>query len=149
MSIQASINQALSSVELALLRTGAVPTSKREYVGEDAGEAPETAQAAEAKKTGEEPTNGTAEQQTSQNEASEAATNPAAQVIANGNMTAGAIASGRVQAKQQQIIAAKSTSADRLAQLREMKAAARKDVRKIKSEERQIRRQLEKEGGGE
>ena len=36
-----------------------------------------------------------------------------------------------------------------LKELQQRKAAARKDIRKVKSEERQIRRQLEKEGGGE
>ena len=137
MSIQSSVNSALGSVEQTLLRAGTL--LKTPEAEPETGEEEKTPAAKES----------TAPEQKTKKEASEAATNPAAQVIANGNMTAGAIAAGRVQAKQQQIIAAKSTSADRLAQLREMKAAARKDVRKIKSEERQIRRQLEKEGGGE
>lgn len=137
MSIQSSVNSALGSVEQTLLRAGTL--LKTPEAEPEAGEEKKTPAAKES----------TAPEQKTKKEASEATTNPAAQVIANGNMTAGAIAAGRVQAKQQQIVAAKSTSADRLAQLREMKAAARKDVRKIKSEERQIRRQLEKEGGGE
>ena len=130
MSIQSSINSALGSVEQTLLRAGTVlktpgiePENKEQPEGTEQEEQPREPMPAQP-------------------------INPAEQIITQGNITAGAIASGRVQAKQQQMTAAKSTSSDRLAELRERKAAARKDVRKIKSEERQIRRQLEK-GGGE
>lgn len=130
MSIQSSINSALGSVEQTLLRAGAVlrtpdtePEDKKQPEGTEQEWQPREPMPAQP-------------------------INPAEQIITQGNITAGAIASGRVQAKQQQMTAAKTTSSDRLAELRERKAAARKDVRKIKSEERQIRRQLEK-GGGE
>lgn len=129
MSIQSSINSALGSVEQTLLRAGTLLKTP--------GIEPEDKQP-----------EGT-EQEGQPREPIPAQTiNPAEQIITQGNLTAGAIASGRVQAKQQQMTAAKTTSSDRLAELRACKAAARKDVRKIKSEERQIRRQLEK-GGGE
>lgn len=98
MSIQASINQALGSVELALLRTGTVPTVKRDYAEEGGTEAPTVP---EAKKTAPEGTNGTAEQQTSQNEAPEAVASPVADILTKGNETAAEIAKGRVEAQQQ------------------------------------------------
>ena len=139
MSIQSSINSALGSVEQTLLRAGTVLKTP--------GTEPENKQLDERAKT---KTTEETEQQEQQGELmpTQAAKNPAEQIITQGNLTAGAIASGRVQAKQQQMTAAKSTSADRLAQLRERKTAARKEVKKIKGEERWIRRQLEK-GGGE
>lgn len=97
MSIQSSVNQALGAVELSLLRTGTVTTALRKYPekGEGAAEAPE------AKKIAPEGTNGTAEQQTSQNEAPEAATSPVADILTKGNETAAEIAKGRVEAQQQ------------------------------------------------
>lgn len=97
MSIQSSVNQALGAVELSLLRTGTVTTALRKYPekGEKAAETPE------AKKTAPEGTNGTAEQQTSQNEAPEAATSPVADILTKGNETAAEIAKGRVEAQQQ------------------------------------------------
>ena len=97
MSIQSSVNQALGAVELSLLRTGTVTTALRKYPekGEEAAEAPE------AKKTAPEGTNGTAEQQTSQNEAPEAAASPVADILTKGNETAAEIAKGRVEAQQQ------------------------------------------------
>lgn len=146
MSIQASINQALSSVELALLRTGAVPTSKREYVDENAGEAPEEAKDPETKKANADPTNDTAEQQTSQNEAPEAATNPAAQIITNGNMAAGAIASGRVEARQQQRRQFIEESQARLEWLKKKgKSPGSREARKLKKDLARTRRELVKE----
>jgi hypothetical protein len=141
MSIQSSINAALGTIEMTMLRTG--------LLGKDQKKTPE----GETPTTGEQPKAPEAPAQ-EQQPAPEPQAEPtpsasAADIITNGNMTAGAIASGRVQAKQMQIQKAKGTSADRLKELQQRKAAARKDIRKVKSEERQIRRQLEKEGGGE
>lgn len=144
MSIQASINQALGSVELALLRTGTVPTVKRDYAEEGGTEAPT---APEAKKTAPEGTNGTAEQQTSQNEAPEAATSPVADILNKGNETAAEISRGRVEAAQEQRRKFIDESQARLEWLKKKgKSPGSKEMRKLKKDIVRTRRELVKEG---
>ena len=143
MSIQSSVNQALGAVELSLLRTGTVTTALRKYPKKDE----EAAEAPEAKKTAPEGTNGTAEQQTSQNEAPEAVASPVADILTKGNETAAEIAKGRVEAAQGQRRKFIDEAQARLEWLKKKgKSPGSKEARKLKKDLARTRRELIKEG---
>lgn len=142
MSIQSSITSALGAVETSLLRVG---TALKPHTA---------APSAEDSNESESPVKESAETQKPEKTAPQAATvagspemNAAAEIITNGNITAGAIAQGRVQAKQQQLAASRS-SGDRLQELRERKRAAQKELLAIKHEERTTKYTSKKKGGG-
>lgn len=143
MSIQSSITSALGAVETSLLRVGTAlkphtATPAAEDLNEIKSPVKESAETQKPEKT--------APQAATVPGAPE--TNAAAEIITNGNITAGAIAQGRVQAKQQQLAASRSGGGNRLQELRERKRAAQKELLAIKHEERTTKYTSKKKGGG-
>lgn len=129
MSIQSSINQALGTVELTLLRTGTITTPQRKYpeklpkapTAPDAPESPKTQETAPATETAA-PTP----------EMQPAAAQPATpgEIMISGDQMAAQMAAGRVQAKTEQLKRSQLGRRERLDMLR----AKREDLRKLKQE---------------
>lgn len=129
MSIQSSINQALGSVELTLLRTGAITTPKRKYP-EKQPEAPTASDASESPKTQEKaPATETAAPTPEMQQAAPQATAPG-DIMISGNQMAAEMARGRVSAKTEQIRQSRMGRQQRL----EMLKTKREDLRKLKQE---------------
>lgn len=128
MSIQSSINQALGTVELTLLRTGTITTPQRKYpekvpkapTAPDSSESPTTKETAPAKSAAPTP------------EMQPAAAQPATpgDIMISGDQMAAQMAAGRVAAKTQQIQKGRLGRQERLDMLR----AKREDLRKLKQE---------------
>lgn len=134
MSIQSSINQALGTMELALLRTGAVETPKRLYYKEekptkkkkgktapDASKSPKTQEKAPAAES--------AAPTPEMQPAAPQATAPG-DIMISGNQMAAEMARGRVAAKTEQIQQGRLGRQQRL----EMLKTKREDLRKLKQE---------------
>ncbi|MBO4795575.1 MAG: hypothetical protein J5547_05770 [Clostridia bacterium] len=142
MSIQASINAALGSIEGAIM-TGAQPSGAA-----PAAKQPTATPSAEPSKKKPEGMETTAEAQNANLGHSGASADQVAGVILRGQDVAGAMANGRLAAALQIRRDTTRAAQDRLTQLREMKAAARNEVRGVKHQERILRRESEKKGGG-
>lgn len=129
MSIQSSINQALGTVELTLLRTGAITTPKRKYP-EKNPKAPTAPDAPESPKTQE--TAPTTETAAPTPEMQPAAAQPATpgEIMISGDQMAAQMAASRVQAKTEQLKRSQLGRRERLDMLR----AKREDLRKLKQE---------------
>ena len=143
MSIQSSINQALGTVELTLLRTGTVTTPLRKYpekekkpekepekkpekkaekkIAPDASKSPKTQETAPATET--------AAPTPEMQPAAPQATAPG-DIMISGNQMAAEMARGRVAAKAEQIQQSRLGRQQRLDMLR----AKREDLRKLKQE---------------
>lgn len=146
MSIQSSINQALGTVELTLLRTGTITTPQRKYPIDPVKEA-EKKQKQEEKakptqKGGNAPgaskspktqeTAPTTEAAAPTPEMQPAAAQPATpgEIMISGDQMAAQMAAGRVQAKTEQLKRSQLGRRERLDMLR----AKREELRKLKQE---------------
>ena len=135
MSIQSSINQALSTVELTLLRTGTITTPQRKYPEKEekpkptskGGTAPGASKSPKTQETA--PATETAAPTP---EMQPAAAQPSApgDIMISGDQMAAQMAAGRVQAKTEQLKRGKLGRQERLDMLR----AKREDLRKLKQE---------------
>lgn len=157
MSIQSSINQALGTVELTLLRTGTITTPQRKYPVDPAKEAEKKIkqeekakrEAERAKRAAEKQTKGKAAPNTPESpitqetapkgentaptpEMQPAAAQPATpgEIMISGDQMAAQMAAGRVQAKTEQLKRSQLGRRERLDMLR----AKREDLRKLKQE---------------
>ena len=129
MSIQSSINQALGTVELTLLRTGTITTPKRKYP-EEQPEAPTAPDASKPPKTQEKaPATESAAPKAEMQLAAPQAAAPG-DIMVSGNQMAAEMARGRVAAKAEQIQQSRLGRQQRLDMLR----AKREDLRKLKQE---------------
>ena len=129
MSIQSSINQALGTVELTLLRTGTITTPKRKYP-EEQPEASTAPDASKSPKTQEKaPATESAAPTPEMQPAAPQATAPG-DIMISGNQMAAEMARGRVAAKTEQIQQGRLGRQQRL----DMLKTKREDLRKLKQE---------------
>lgn len=153
MSIQSSINQALGTVELTLLRTGTVTTPLRKYPEKEKKPEKEPKKKAE-KKTAPDASESPTTQETAP--ATEtAAPTPEMQPVAaqpatpgdimiSGDQMAAQMAAGRVQAKTEQLKRGKLGRRERLDMLR----AKEKDIKRLKEEVRKLEDTFKKKSRG-
>ena len=143
MSIQSSINQALGTVELTLLRTGTITTPQRKYP-EKLPETPAVPDASKSPKTQE--TAPTTETAAPKPEMQPAAAQPATpgDIMISGDQMAAQMAAGRVAAKTQQIQKGKLGHKERLDMLR----AKNKEVEKLKKEIHELEDTFKKKSRG-
>lgn len=171
MSIQSSINQALGTVELTLLRTGTVTTPLRKYPVDPVKEAEKKQKQEEKAKREAERAKRAAEKQAKGQAAPDASESPTTQetapatetaaptpemqpaaaqpatpgdIMISGDQMAAQMAAGRVQAKTEQIKKGKLGRQERLDMLR----AKRKDVRKLEQEIHELEDTFKKKSRG-
>jgi hypothetical protein len=131
MSIQSSINQALGTVELTLLRTGTITTPLRKYPEkEKSAEKKNAPGALESPKTQETAPKGESAAPTPEKQPVAAQPATPGDLMISGDQMAAQMAAGRVAAKTQQIQKGKLGRQERLDMLR----AKREDLRKLKQE---------------
>ena len=136
MSIQSSINQALGTVELTLLRTGTITTPKRKYPEQEKKAEKKRAEKETAPNAPESPTTPETAPATESaaptlemQPAAPQATAPG-DIMISGNQMAAEMARGRVAAKTEQIQQSRLGRQQRL----EMLKTKREDLRKLKQE---------------